>query len=73
MYLPENFTYSPYQACPEKLPYMSKFKIDLNACVVNWIVLKIQHNYFNTKEEEFILNIVVIPLWDNKKFQQRQI
>ncbi|EMP36727.1 Beta-1,4-galactosyltransferase 6 [Chelonia mydas] len=22
MYLPENFTYSPYQACPEKLPYM---------------------------------------------------
>ncbi|NXS11707.1 B4GT6 galactosyltransferase, partial [Neodrepanis coruscans] len=23
MYLPENFTYSPYQPCPEKLPYMS--------------------------------------------------
>ncbi|KAJ7427527.1 Beta-1,4-galactosyltransferase 6 [Willisornis vidua] len=22
MYLPENFTYSPYQPCPEKLPYM---------------------------------------------------
>ncbi|KAK2508399.1 hypothetical protein MC885_001937 [Smutsia gigantea] len=23
-YLPENFTYSPYLPCPEKLPYMRK-------------------------------------------------
>ncbi|NWI61777.1 B4GT6 galactosyltransferase, partial [Calyptomena viridis] len=30
MYLPENFTYSPYQACPEKLPYMSKTQFSTN-------------------------------------------
>ncbi|XP_053252288.1 beta-1,4-galactosyltransferase 6 isoform X2 [Podarcis muralis] len=29
MYLPENFTYSPSQPCPEKLPYMRGF-IDVN-------------------------------------------
>ncbi|XP_053104388.1 beta-1,4-galactosyltransferase 6 isoform X3 [Hemicordylus capensis] len=29
MYLPENFTYSPYQPCPEKLPYMRGF-VDVN-------------------------------------------
>uniref|UniRef100_A0A674GRZ3 Beta-1,4-galactosyltransferase n=1 Tax=Taeniopygia guttata TaxID=59729 RepID=A0A674GRZ3_TAEGU len=30
MYLPENFTYSPYQPCPEKLPYMSLIDVNMS-------------------------------------------
>ncbi|XP_064510455.1 beta-1,4-galactosyltransferase 6 isoform X2 [Pseudopipra pipra] len=35
MYLPENFTYSPYQACPEKLPYMRGL-IDVNMSEISF-------------------------------------
>uniref|UniRef100_A0A8C8VHN1 Beta-1,4-galactosyltransferase n=1 Tax=Pelusios castaneus TaxID=367368 RepID=A0A8C8VHN1_9SAUR len=35
MYLPENFTYSPYQACPEKLPYMRGF-INVNMSEISF-------------------------------------
>ncbi|XP_069710135.1 beta-1,4-galactosyltransferase 6 [Phaenicophaeus curvirostris] len=35
VYLPENFTYSPYQACPEKLPYMRGL-IDVNMSEISF-------------------------------------
>ncbi|XP_030346113.1 beta-1,4-galactosyltransferase 6 isoform X2 [Strigops habroptila] len=35
MYLPENFTYSPYQPCPEKLPYMRGL-IDVNMSEISF-------------------------------------